>query len=113
VLIQQVLLNLILNAVEAMQAVVDRPRSLGIRTEACTQEGIVVTVKDAGMGIGPGQTDQIFTAFYTTKSDGLGLGLPLSRSVIEEHGGKLWVEPNEYHGVTFRFTLPVNGKTAA
>lgn len=112
-LLQQVLLNLILNAVEAMKAVVDRPRLLGIRTEASEQGGIVFAVEDTGVGIGPRQMDQIFTAFYTTKSDGLGLGLPLSRSVIEEHGGKLWVEPNEIHGVTFRFTLPVNGKTSA
>jgi C4-dicarboxylate-specific signal transduction histidine kinase len=113
VLIQQVLLNLVLNAVEAMKAVVDRPRLLGIRTKACEQGGIVVAVEDAGVGIGPGQTEQIFTAFYTTKSDGLGLGLPLSRSVIEDHGGKLWMEPNEIHGVTFWFTLPKNGKTSA
>lgn len=113
VLIQQVLLNLILNAVEAMKAVVDRPRFLGIRTEASQQGGIVVAVEDAGVGIGPERTDQVFAAFYTTKSDGLGLGLPLSRSVIEDHGGRLWVEPNEIHGVTFRFTLPENGRTAA
>lgn len=84
---------------------------LAIRTEASDQVGIVVAIEDAGVGIGPGRLDQIFTAFYTTKSDGLRLGLPLSRSVIEDHGGKLWVEPNENHGMTFRFTLPENTKT--
>jgi C4-dicarboxylate-specific signal transduction histidine kinase len=110
VLLQQVLLNLILNALDAMETVTDRQRFLSIRTEL-SGEAIVVAVEDAGTGIDPEQRDRIFTAFYTTKSDGLGLGLPLSRSVIEDHGGRLWLEPNALHGVTFRFTLPANGKT--
>ena len=106
VLIQQILLNLILNALDAMRTVTDRARFLGIRTQF-SAESIVVSVEDAGVGIVPEHRDRVFTAFYTTKSDGLGLGLPLSRSVIEDHGGKLWLEPNHLHGVTFRFTLPV------
>lgn len=109
VLIQQVLLNLIFNAVDAMKVVTDRPRYLGIRTDYSQEGEILVAVKDVGIGIGPEQANHIFTAFYTTKSDGLGLGLPLCRSVIEDHGGKLWLEANEGHGVTFWFTLPDNG----
>lgn len=106
VLIQQVLLNLILNAIDAMKSVTDRPCLLGIRTEAHDEGGVAVSVEDAGAGILPEQMDRIFTAFCTTKSGGLGLGLSLSRSIIEDHGGRLWFVPNETHGVTFRFTLP-------
>jgi C4-dicarboxylate-specific signal transduction histidine kinase len=106
VLIQQVLLNLILNAVEAMRSVADRPHLLGIRTESQNEGGVLVSVEDSGTGMNPAQMDQVFTPFYTTKSDGLGLGLSLSRSIIEDHGGRLWFAPNETDGVTFRFSLP-------
>ncbi|HSI85924.1 MAG: PAS domain-containing protein [Candidatus Methylacidiphilales bacterium] len=106
VLIQQVLLNLILNAVEAMKLVTGRPRLLGICTKARDEGGVWVRVTDAGEGIKREHLDRVFTAFYTTKSDGLGLGLSLSRSIIEDHGGRLWVTSNETHGVTFQFTLP-------
>jgi C4-dicarboxylate-specific signal transduction histidine kinase len=105
--LQQVLINLVMNAVEAMAAVDDRPRELTIRSEADDEDRILVAVQDAGVGLDPSHADHLFTAFFTTKPNGMGMGLAISRSIIEAHGGQLWATPNATHGATFRLSLPV------
>jgi C4-dicarboxylate-specific signal transduction histidine kinase len=104
--LQQVLLNLVLNAVEAMDTVEAEARELSISTEHTETKGALVTVRDSGPGIEPENLERIFEAFYTTKSDGMGMGLAICRSIIEAHGGRLWAEANEPRGAVFRFTLP-------
>src|SRR3954470_17929598 len=106
--LQQVLLNLVRNASEAMVGVNDRPRQLLIRTESEGTDHVRVTVRDAGVGIERQGMDKLFDAFYTTKSDGMGIGLSVSRSIIERHGGRLWMEPNDGPGATFAFSIPRN-----
>jgi signal transduction histidine kinase len=103
--LQQVLLNLILNAAEAMGAADVGARELVISTEQ-DQAGALVAVRDSGPGIDPAHLDRVFDAFYTTKSSGTGMGLSICRSIIEAHGGKLWAEANEPRGAVFQFTLP-------
>jgi PAS domain S-box-containing protein len=103
--LQQVVMNLILNAIEAMAAVEDRPRALAIRTERGEDDEVQVAVQDAGIGLEPNTADRIFDAFHTTKPGGLGMGLAISRSIIEWHGGRLWAEPNNGPGATFKFTV--------
>jgi signal transduction histidine kinase len=103
------MLNLVMNGIEAMKPVSDRPRELMIRCEPHEAGTILVAVRDSGIGLDPKNADRIFDAFYTTKADGLGMGLSISRSIIEAHGGRLSATPNEDHGVTFQFTLPTNG----
>jgi PAS domain S-box-containing protein len=104
--LQQVLLNLLLNGMEAMRTVLDRPRELIVRSQKEEAETIRVAVQDAGTGIAPQDLERIFTAFFTTKPAGLGMGLAISRSIIETHGGRLWATPNAGPGVTVQFTLP-------
>ena len=103
--VQQVLLNLILNAAEAMGSAEERARELSIRTQ---QDGpdVLVTVRDSGPGIDPEHIDRVFDAFYTTKSSGTGMGLAICQSIINAHGGKLWAEANQPRGAVFHFTLP-------
>ena len=110
--LQQVLLNLILNAIEAMSAVNNRPRELTIISAQGT-DGAVVEVRDSGMGLDQDRAERVFDAFYTTKAEGLGIGLSISRSIVEAHGGRLWAAPNQPHGAVFRFSLPVaeNGQS--
>jgi PAS domain S-box-containing protein len=111
--LQQVLLNLMLNGMEAMRAVTDWSRELIIRSRKEETDAIRVAVQDSGVGIDPEDMDRIFTAFFTTKSEGLGMGLAISRSIIEAHGGRLWVTPNAGPGATFQFTLPTSGEGPA
>ena len=99
--LQQVILNLLRNASDAMVGVDDRPRQLLIRTEREDGDRVRVTVRDAGVGIDRQSMDKLFDAFYTTKSDGMGIGLSVSRSIIERHHGRLWAEPNDGPGATF------------
>jgi C4-dicarboxylate-specific signal transduction histidine kinase len=106
--LQQVLLNLINNAVDAMRSVTTRPRRLQIQAHLHGRD-VLISVHDSGPGLGPDNIEQLFEPFYTTKPQGLGLGLSISRSIIEAHGGRLWAEPGETTGATFRFTLPING----
>jgi PAS domain S-box-containing protein len=106
--LQQVLLNLIMNGIEAMTAVTDRPRVLWVQSQADESGEILVAVRDAGIGLGS-EADRLFTPFFTTKASGMGMGLPISRSLVEGHGGRLWVTPNSPHGAMFSFTLPVAG----
>jgi PAS domain S-box-containing protein len=103
--LQQVLMNLILNAVEAMDTVEDRDRELVIRTERGEGDEVRVAVRDSGIGFNPLSAERIFDAFHTTKPGGLGMGLAISRSIVECHGGRLWAELNDGPGVTFQFTL--------
>jgi PAS domain S-box-containing protein len=104
--LQQVMLNLIRNAMDAMGEVHDRPRQLSIRTEKEAGDRVRLLVRDAGVGIDPEATSKIFEAFYTTKADGMGIGLSISRSIIERHEGRLWVEPNAGAGATFLLSVP-------
>ncbi|MGZ5268985.1 MAG: ATP-binding protein [Ramlibacter sp.] len=104
--LQQVLLNLIMNAIEAMSAFGERPGRLEIATRDAGAGTVLVEVRDTGPGLASGQEDRIFEAFYTTKPTGLGIGLSISRSIIAAHGGRLGVASNEPHGAVFRFTLP-------
>ena len=102
--LQQVMLNLTLNAIDAMSSV-DGPRNLLIRTEQRDTNGLV-SVRDSGPGIDPEKRERVFEAFYTTKSNGVGIGLSICRSIIDAHAGRLWIEANEPRGATFQFTVP-------
>ena len=104
--LQQVILNLLRNASDAMVGVHDRPRQLLIRTEREDGDRVRVTVRDAGVGFDRQSMDKLFEAFYTTKSDGMGIGLSVSRSIVERHHGRLWAEPNDGPGATFSFSIP-------
>ena len=104
--LQQVILNLLRNASDAMVEGHDRPRHLVIKTEGEGGNRVRVTVRDAGVGLTPQSLDLLFDAFYTTKSGGMGIGLFVSRSIIERHEGRLWAEPNDGPGATFSFSLP-------
>ncbi|WP_424630483.1 PAS domain-containing sensor histidine kinase [Bradyrhizobium sp. SYSU BS000235] len=103
--LQQVILNLILNAVDAMRDVDEGTRELQISTGREDADSVLVTVRDCGPGLDPQSADRLFEAFYTTKPDGLGMGLPICRSIIEAHGGRLWVTGNDPRGAVFQFTL--------
>jgi C4-dicarboxylate-specific signal transduction histidine kinase len=104
--LQQVVLNLVLNAVEAMSSVFGRSRVLHLRTGPRGPDEVLVAVQDAGIGLGPGDADRVFDAFFTTKKTGMGMGLAISRSIVESHGGRLWATANPDHGATFQFVLP-------
>jgi PAS domain S-box-containing protein len=105
--LQQVVLNLVLNAVEAMSAVDEGGRKLLLGAERSETYGVLVAVRDSGPGIDPERREQVFDAFYTTKSSGVGMGLSICRSIISAHGGRLWVDQNEPRGAVFQFTLPI------
>lgn len=104
--LQQVILNLFLNASDAMSGVEDRPRQLVVRTERDQGDRVRLTVQDAGVGFATEDLDHLFEAFYTTKSGGMGIGLSVSRSIIESHHGRLWAVPNDGPGATFSFSIP-------
>jgi len=105
--LQQVLLNLVMNALDAMNTVADRPRVLRIGTGCPEPQAVLVSVQDTGVGLDPQAANRLYEPFYTTKPDGLGMGLAISRSIVESHGGSLWATPNEDYGVKFQFVLPV------
>jgi signal transduction histidine kinase len=104
--LQQVILNLFLNASDAMSGVDDRPRQLLIRTERDAEDRVRLSVRDTGVGFDPHGVDRLFDAFYTTKSGGMGIGLSVSRFIIESHKGRLWATPNDGPGATFSFSIP-------
>lgn len=104
--LQQVLLNLIMNGMEAMTAMANRPRSLWVESRINESGSVRVEVRDSGRGLGS-EADRVFTPFFTTKASGTGMGLSISRSLVAAHGGRLWAEPNSPHGAVFCFTLPV------
>src|SRR6266436_1439908 len=103
----QVSLNLVMNAIQAMASVTGRPRELTIRSEMHDRDRVRLTVQDTGVGIAAKHRDELFSAFFTTKPGGMGMGLSISRSIVEAHGGQLWTTPNEPHGAIFHFSLPV------
>ena len=104
--LQQVLINLVMNGIEAMSDVADRPRELVIRSRLHGNDEVLVSVQDAGVGLDHGRMSQLFTAFFTTKLGGMGIGLSISRSIIEAHGGRLWATAGEPYGAVFSFSLP-------
>ena len=108
--LQQVLLNLIMNGIEAMTVVTDRPRRLCLQSRTGEPGNILVAVFDSGIGLGSG-ADRVFTPFFTTKANGMGLGLSISRSIIEGHGGRLWATVDSPHGTVFSFMLPIAARS--
>jgi C4-dicarboxylate-specific signal transduction histidine kinase len=104
--LQQVMLNLIVNAVEALSGLTEGPRELLISTGKAEMGGVLVTVRDSGPGLAPAALERLFEAFYTTKPNGLGMGLSICRSIIEAHDGRLWASASVPRGATFQFTLP-------
>jgi PAS domain S-box-containing protein len=110
--LQQVIINLVMNGIEAMHSVTDRPRELVIRSRRDDTHRVLVSVMDCGVGISAENADQLFNAFFTTKSSGMGMGLSICRSIMEGHGGRLWATANVPHGATFQFTMPVNAGIA-
>ncbi|MGJ7506365.1 sensor histidine kinase [Variovorax sp. GT1P44] len=113
VALQQVILNLLLNASDAMRGVHDRPRKLVIRTARDEGNCVRLTVEDAGVGLNSQDADRLFDAFYTTKVDAMGIGLSVSRSIIERHQGRLWASANDGPGATFSFSIPLAPDEAA
>ncbi len=110
--LQQVILHLLRNASEAMSSIDDRPRQLVIRTEREEDDGVSLSVQDAGVGFKPEDEDRLFDAFYTTKSGGMGMGLSVSRSIIEGHHGRLWATSHDGPGSTFSFSIPLRPESA-
>ncbi len=107
--LQQVVINLLINGAEAMASITDRPRELLIRSQQHEAAEVHVAVRDSGIGIDSETAERLFSAFFTTKPSGMGMGLSISRSIIRAHGGRLWVSPNPDHGAAFQFTVPING----
>jgi signal transduction histidine kinase len=104
--LQQVILNLTLNATDAMKEIDDRPRALLIATAHEDAARVRLSVRDSGVGIDPQSIEKLFAAFYTTKTHGMGIGLAISRSIIESHNGRLWASANDGPGATFSFSIP-------
>ena len=104
--LQQVILNLLRNAADAMGGIDDRPRQLLVKTQRDNAGHVQLTVQDVGIGLDPKGADRVFDAFYTTKNDGMGIGLSVSRTIIESHHGRLWAEPNDGPGAAFSFSIP-------
>jgi signal transduction histidine kinase len=107
--LQQVVLNLIVNAIDALKGVSTRDRVVAVASAADAPDAIRVTVQDSGSGFDAKSVDRLFDAFYTTKPEGMGMGLAISRTIIEAHGGELWASPNEPKGAIFSFRLPIDG----
>jgi signal transduction histidine kinase len=104
--LQQVIMNLLRNGADAMSGVDDRPRQLLIRTEQDQGDYVRLSLQDTGIGFGPDGVERLFEPFYTTKSEGMGIGLSVSRSIIESHHGRLWAASNDGSGATFSFSIP-------
>jgi len=110
--LQQVILNLVLNAADAMRTVEDRPRNLLVATTNEDGKRVRLSVRDSGSGISPKDAEKLFQAFYTTKSNGMGVGLSISRSIIDSHQGRLWATANDGPGATFSFAIPSRSEPA-
>jgi C4-dicarboxylate-specific signal transduction histidine kinase len=108
--LQQVLLNLMMNSIEAMRGVTERTRELSVSSTLAEPGSVLVAIEDTGTGLDPAVAERMFQPFFTTKPDGLGMGLAICRSIVEAHGGRLWVSPREPHGADVRFTVPLWGE---
>jgi len=104
--LQQVILNLVINAVDAMRGVGEGSRELRVGTDGDASGGVVVSVQDSGPGVNSESLDRVFEAFYTTKPHGMGMGLSICRTIVEAHGGRIWASPSSGPGATFQFVLP-------
>jgi two-component system, LuxR family, sensor kinase FixL len=111
--LQQVIINLAINAIDAMKPVVNRPRELTIRSQLSKEGQVLVAAQDTGVGIEPDKMDRLFDAFFTTKEDGMGMGLSICRSIIEAHGGRIWASAGAGQGTTVQFALPAAAEPAA
>ena len=111
--LQQVVVNLVINGVDAMATISDRPREILVQSQPHESRYVLVAVRDSGIGISSENAERLFNAFFTTKPSGMGMGLSISRSIIMAHGGRLWVSPNADHGAAFQFTVPIDGMDAA
>jgi signal transduction histidine kinase len=109
--LQQVILNLIMNGSEAMASLANGSRELTVIAQRSGADGVLVAVRDSGVGVDPQYVNRIFDAFFTTKPTGMGMGLSISRSIIEAHGGRIWAAPNDGPGLTVQFTLPIEAET--
>jgi signal transduction histidine kinase len=110
--LQQVILNLVRNAADAMKDITYRPRVLTVKSEIQPPNDVLISVADSGTGIDPNDIDHIFDAFFTTKSNGMGIGLSICKSIIEDHGGRLWALPNLKYGSVFYISLPIDKVTS-
>jgi signal transduction histidine kinase len=111
--LQQVILNLMMNGIEAMNSVSDGSRQLLIKTQGAESDQVLISVTDFGIGLDSKHAERLFEAFFTTKTEGMGMGLSISRSIIDAHGGRLWATPNAGSGATFQFTLPIRADVEA
>jgi signal transduction histidine kinase len=111
--LQQVIINLVMNGIEAMQSVGDRPRELAVRSGRDDMRRVFLTVTDCGVGISGKEVDRLFSPFFTTKPGGMGMGLSICRSIVEAHEGRLSVSRNEGPGATFQFVLPLHQEDAS
>src|ERR1700688_1806632 len=111
--LQQVIINLVMNGIEAMQAITDRPRELVIRSRLDEQHQVLISVADCGVGIAAENANRLFDALFTTKAGGMGMGLSICRSIMEAHGGRLWATANVPYGATFHLVLPVHEEEAS
>ena len=109
--LQQVIINLLINAIQAMAGVNGRARELLVRSSLNEADSVVVAVRDSGEGLDPAKADQIFDAFYSTKADGMGMGLSICRTIMDAHNGRLWASANDGAGATFQFSLPAMGES--
>jgi signal transduction histidine kinase len=107
--VQQVMMNLIMNSIDAMKDV-DQTHEISIRSQSMEDQQLTISVSDTGVGLPSQQTDKIFDAFFTTKPHGIGMGLRISRSIIESHGGRLWASDNSPRGASFHLTLPIQAE---
>ena len=105
------ILNLVVNAIDATRGVDDGPRDVVV-SSGRHSEGVCVAVRDSGVGLASETLDQLFKPFYTTKAEGMGMGLAISRSIVAAHGGRLWATPNDRRGATFHFVVPAEGHPA-
>jgi len=104
--LQQVLMNLVVNSIDAMKEI-EGTRDLAIKSQRADDDQIQISISDTGVGLPPQQADQIFNAFFTTKAHGTGMGLRISRTIVESHGGRLWASGNSPRGASFYFALPI------
>jgi signal transduction histidine kinase len=111
--LQQVILNLMLNAIEAVSFIDVGPRELLVSSARGESNDLLVAVRDSGPGLAPGALDHLFDAFHTTKPDGMGIGLTISRSIIEAHGGRVWATSNAPRGAILQFTVPIGEEEAS